>query len=128
MEKTYQPAEIEPRLYKAWESSGAFKAGQPDKVKAGAESFCIVIQPPNVTGSLHMGHAFNSTLKDILCRFERMRGKDVLWQPGMDHAGIATQRVVERPLDAEGISRHDLGREKFIERVWQGKEKLILLE
>ena len=124
MEKTYQPAEIEPRLYKAWESSGAFKAGQPDKVKARADSFCIVIPPPNVTGSLHMGHALNNTLQDILCRFERMRGKDVLWQPGMDHAGIATQMVVERQLAENGEpDRHALGREAFVERIWKWKEE-----
>ncbi len=124
MEKTYQPAEIEPRLYKAWEDSGAFKAGQPDRLAEGAESFCIVIPPPNVTGSLHMGHALNNTLQDILCRFERMRGKDVLWQPGMDHAGIATQMVVERQLAENGEpDRHAMGREAFIERIWKWKEE-----
>ncbi len=124
MEKTYQPAEIEPRLYKAWEDSGAFKAGQPDRLAAGAESFCIVIPPPNVTGSLHMGHALNNTLQDILCRFERMRGKDVLWQPGMDHAGIATQMVVERQLAENGEpDRHAMGREAFVERIWKWKHE-----
>jgi len=124
MEKTYQPAEIEPRLYKAWEDSGAFKAGQPDRVAAGAETFSIVIPPPNVTGSLHMGHALNNTLQDILCRFERMRGKDVLWQPGMDHAGIATQMVVERQLAENGEpDRHAMGREAFVERIWKWKEE-----
>jgi len=124
MEKTYQPAEIEPRLYKAWEDSGAFKAGRPDRLAEGAESFCIVIPPPNVTGSLHIGHAFNNTLQDILCRFERMRGKDVLWQPGIDHAGIATQMVVERQLaDNNEPDRHAMGREAFVERIWKWKHE-----
>src|SRR5215467_7775057 len=96
MEKTYQPAEVEGRIYAAWETSGAFRAGRPER--RGAEPFSIVIPPPNVTGSLHMGHALNNTLQDILARLERMRGRDVLWQPGTDHAGIATQMVVERQL------------------------------
>ena len=92
--------------------------------KPGAESFCIVIPPPNVTGSLHMGHALNNTLQDILVRFQRMRGLDVLWQPGMDHAGIATQMVVERQLaERKEPSRHDMGREAFIERVWNWKDE-----
>jgi len=116
--KTFDCHEAEQRIYDTWEASGAFKAGRVD-----GDPYTIVLPPPNVTGSLHMGHALNHTLQDILIRFERMRGKDVLWQPGMDHAGIATQMVVERQLDAEGISRHDLGREKFIERVWAWKEK-----
>ena len=90
LEKTFDPAEIEPRLYKLWEEQGAFQAGRrPD-----AKPFSIVIPPPNVTGSLHMGHALNNTIQDIIVRFQRMRGKDVLWQPGTDHAGIATQMVV----------------------------------
>ena len=118
LEKTYNPATTEQRLYEAWETSGAFACGQ----KPGAESYCIVIPPPNVTGSLHMGHALNNTVQDILIRFERMRGKDVLWQPGMDHAGIATQMVVERQLmENQEPSRWDLGREKFVERVWEWK-------
>jgi len=116
--KTFDCHEAEQRIYDSWEASGAFKAGRTD-----GDAYTIVLPPPNVTGSLHIGHALNHTLQDILIRFERMRGKDVLWQPGMDHAGIATQMVVERHLDAEGISRHDLGREKFIERIWQWKEK-----
>ncbi len=116
--KSFDCHDAEQRIYDHWEASGAFKAGRTD-----AEPYTIVLPPPNVTGSLHMGHALNHTLQDILIRFERMRGKDVLWQPGMDHAGIATQMVVERQLDAEGLSRHDLGREKFIERVWAWKEK-----
>ncbi|MDA0305340.1 MAG: valine--tRNA ligase [Proteobacteria bacterium] len=117
LEKTYRPAEVEKKHYEAWETEGAFACGQnPD-----AAPFTIVIPPPNVTGSLHMGHALNSTLQDILIRFARMQGKDALWQPGMDHAGIATQMVVERQLADEAKTRHDLGREKFIERVWEWK-------
>jgi len=96
IDKTYQPSEVEGRIYRTWEEAGAFKAGRPERIQAAPYS--IVIPPPNVTGSLHMGHALNNTLQDVLCRFERMRGKDVLWQPGTDHAGIATQMVVERQL------------------------------
>ncbi|MCW0183023.1 MAG: valine--tRNA ligase [Zavarzinia sp.] len=120
LDKTYDPQETEPRLYAAWEASGAFKAGR----NAEGEPFTIVIPPPNVTGSLHMGHALNNTLQDILCRFERMRGRDVLWQPGTDHAGIATQMVVERQLaqSGENVGRRELGREEFIRRVWAWKE------
>ena len=94
IEKNYQPAEIEARMSRLWEEAGAFKAGRPER--RDAEPFTIVIPPPNVTGSLHMGHALNNTLQDILCRFERMRGRDVLWQPGTDHAGIATQMEIGR--------------------------------
>ncbi len=118
-EKTYAPGEIEARIYAMWEAANAFAAG------AGArhdDSYCIVIPPPNVTGSLHMGHALDETLQDILIRFERLRGKDVLWQPGMDHAGIATQMVVERQLAAQKQpDRHALGRDKFVEKIWQWK-------
>ncbi|MCH9765725.1 MAG: valine--tRNA ligase [Alphaproteobacteria bacterium] len=122
LEKTYQPAEIEPRIREIWDQQEVFKAGRADRKEAPA--FCIVIPPPNVTGSLHMGHALNNTLQDILCRFERMRGKDVLWQPGMDHAGIATQMVVERQLAADGEpDRRALGRDKFLEKVWTWKEE-----
>ncbi len=122
LEKTFRPQDVEERLYKTWESSGAFKAGDPKRIEAGAAPYTIVIPPPNVTGSLHMGHALNNTLQDILVRFERMRGKDVLWQPGTDHAGIATQMVVERQLAEEGnIGRRDMGREAFLERVWKWK-------
>ena len=96
MDKTFDPASVEARMSALWEGEGAFRAGRPDR--ADAPAYSIVIPPPNVTGSLHMGHALNNTLQDILCRFERMRGKDVLWQPGTDHAGIATQMVVERQL------------------------------
>ncbi|MEQ8265874.1 MAG: valine--tRNA ligase [Parvibaculum sp.] len=122
LDKTFDPQDAEARLYKLWEESGAFQAGDPVRVEAGAKPYCIVIPPPNVTGSLHMGHALNNTLQDVLIRFERMRGKDVLWQPGLDHAGIATQMIVERQLEAEGnIRRRDMGREAFIERVWKWK-------
>ncbi len=120
MEKTFDPAAVETRVSRAWEEAGAFKAGRPER--AGAPPYCIVIPPPNVTGSLHMGHALNNTLQDILCRFERMRGKDVLWQPGTDHAGIATQMVVERQfLERQQPGRRDMGRAKFLERVWEWK-------
>ncbi|MGZ5866010.1 MAG: valine--tRNA ligase [Xanthobacteraceae bacterium] len=120
IEKTYQPNEIEPRMSAAWENAQAFRAGRPDR--AGAKPYCIVIPPPNVTGSLHMGHALNNTLQDVLCRFERMRGRDVLWQPGTDHAGIATQMVVERQLmERQQPSRREMGREKFLARVWEWK-------
>ena len=120
LEKTYTPAEMEARLYAEWEARGFFKPGRKPK----AEPFTIVIPPPNVTGSLHMGHALNNTIQDILVRFERMRGKDVLWQPGTDHAGIATQMVVERLLQKEGkTDRRSMGREAFLERVWAWKEE-----
>jgi len=120
IDKTFQPAEVETRIAQAWESAGAFRAGRPDR--ADATPYCIVIPPPNVTGSLHMGHALNNTLQDILCRFERMRGKDVLWQVGTDHAGIATQMVVERQLmERQQPGRREMGREKFLERVWEWK-------
>src|SRR5579864_9720464 len=122
IENRYHPAEVESRIYQAWEESGAFRAGRPER--AAAPPYCIVIPPPNVTGSLHMGHALNNTLQDILCRFERMRGRDVLWQPGTDHAGIATQMVVERQLMEHQLpGRRDMGRKKFVERVWQWKEE-----
>jgi valyl-tRNA synthetase len=122
IEKNYQPADIEGRMSLVWEDSRAFRAGRPDR--RDAKPFTIVIPPPNVTGSLHMGHALNNTLQDILCRFERMRGRDVLWQPGTDHAGIATQMVVERQLmERQQPRRRDMGREKFLERVWQWKEE-----
>jgi valyl-tRNA synthetase len=120
LEKTYQPGDIESRVHAAWEAAEAFKAGRRERRKAPAYS--IVIPPPNVTGSLHMGHALNNTLQDILCRFERMRGKDVLWQPGTDHAGIATQMVVERQMmERQEPDRRRIGREKFLEKVWAWK-------
>ena len=122
IEKNYQPADIEGRMSVIWEDARAFRAGRPDR--RNAKPFTIVIPPPNVTGSLHMGHALNNTLQDVLCRFERMRGRDVLWQPGTDHAGIATQMVVERQLmERQQSGRRALGREKFLERVWQWKEE-----
>ena len=119
LEKSFEPKNIESRWYPKWEESGYFKAGlDPNK----SEAFCILLPPPNVTGTLHMGHGFNQTLMDALTRYHRMKGDNTLWQPGTDHAGIATQIVVERQLDAQGISRHDLGREKFIEKVWEWKK------
>jgi len=122
LDKTYDAKATEPQIARAWDKAGAFKAGAG--AKPGAEAFSIVIPPPNVTGSLHMGHALNNTIQDILVRFERMRGKNVLWQPGMDHAGIATQMVVERQLAANGEpGRREMGREKFIERIWQWREE-----
>ena len=119
LEKNYNPKDFEEKIYASWEQNGDFK---PDMSK-NAEAFAIVIPPPNVTGVLHMGHALDDTLQDILIRYNRMLGKKVLWQPGTDHAGIATQMVVERNLAKEGITRHDLGREKFIETVWKWKEQ-----
>ncbi|HEY1473899.1 MAG TPA: valine--tRNA ligase [Pseudolabrys sp.] len=122
IDKTYQPSEVEGRIYKTWEAAGAFRAGRPER--ATAAPYSIVIPPPNVTGSLHMGHALNNTLQDVLARFERMRGKDVLWQPGTDHAGIATQMVVERQLmERQEKSRRDMGRPEFLKRVWAWKEE-----
>ena len=117
MDKTYDPSEIEPRWYQTWESAGDF-AAQLNEDRA---AYCIVIPPPNVTGSLHMGHAFQHTIMDALTRYHRMRGDNTLWQPGTDHAGIATQMVVERRLAAEGTSRHDLGREAFVDKIWDWK-------
>src|SRR5712672_2294 len=120
IDNRYQPADIEARIGAAWEDAQAFRAGRPDRLAAAP--YCIVIPPPNVTGSLHMGHALNNTLQDVLCRFERMRGRDVLWQPGTDHAGIATQMVVERQMmERQEGSRRDIGREKFLEKVWAWK-------
>jgi valyl-tRNA synthetase len=119
LEKNYDSAAVEPRIAKTWEDEDAFRAGAG--AKPGADTFCIVIPPPNVTGSLHMGHALNNTLQDIMVRFERMRGKDVLWQPGMDHAGIATQMVVERKLMERQLHRRTMGREAFIDKVWEWK-------
>ena len=116
LDKTYQPKSIEQTWYGVWEQAGAFRCG-----RTGGQPYTIVIPPPNVTGSLHIGHALNNTLQDILVRAARMQGRDVLWQPGTDHAGIATQMVVERQLNAEGLNRHDLGRQGFIERVWSWK-------
>src|ERR1700710_448956 len=119
LDKTFNPKDVEGRIYAQWEASGAFKAGR----RPGAETFCIMIPPPNITGRLHIGHALNNTLQDILVRFERMRGKDVLWQVGTDHAGIATQMIVERQLAERQIKRTELGREKFLEAVWKWKDE-----
>ena len=125
LDKTYQPQAIEDAIYGAWEKARAFAAGASRHGGAPpGKPYAIVIPPPNVTGSLHMGHALNNTLQDILVRFERMRGRDVLWQPGTDHAGIATQMVVERQLmERQEPNRRAIGREAFIERVWQWKEE-----
>ncbi|MBZ9935499.1 valine--tRNA ligase [Mesorhizobium sp. BR1-1-16] len=120
LDKNYDAAAVEPRIYDAWDKSGAFKAGAG--AAPGAKPFSIVIPPPNVTGSLHMGHALNNTLQDILVRFERMRGRDVLWQVGLDHAGIATQMVVERQMmERQEPGRRDIGREAFVEKIWDWK-------
>src|SRR5205809_5354807 len=117
LDKTFNPRDVEQRIAAQWEASGAFQCGN----RPGAESFSIVIPPPNVTGRLHIGHALNNTLQDILARFERMRGKDVLWQPGTDHAGIATQLIVERQLAERQMNRIGMGREKFLAEVWKWK-------
>lgn len=117
--KSFDPKAIESKWYSFWEGKGYYAAGLNSEVK---QNFCILLPPPNVTGTLHMGHGFNQTLMDALTRYHRMRGDNTLWQPGTDHAGIATQIVVERQLDAQGVSRHDLGREKFLEKVWEWKE------
>ena len=121
LEKTYEPAAVEARIYDAWMEAGAFRAGAG--AAPGAETFTIVIPPPNVTGSLHIGHALNNTIQDILVRFNRMLHKDVLWQPGTDHAGIATQMIVERQLAERQLDRRSMGREAFIERVWEWKSE-----
>jgi valyl-tRNA synthetase len=118
-EKVYDPTRVEEKWYNYWMAKGYFRAD----VNSPKEPFSIVIPPPNVTGSLHMGHALNNTLQDILVRFKRMKGHNCLWMPGTDHAGIATQNVVERELAKQGLDRHQLGREEFIRRVWEWKEK-----
>jgi len=119
LEKGFEPKEVEEKWYRYWEENRLFRA----ETKSGKKPFCIVIPPPNVTGSLHMGHALNNTLQDILCRYKRMKGYSVLWQPGTDHAGIATQNVVEKDLAAKGTDRHQVGRERFVELVWEWREK-----
>ena len=116
MEKTYNPQNIEQRWYETWEKENHFAPSGK------GEPYCIMIPPPNVTGSLHMGHAFQDTIMDALTRFHRMKGNNTLWQAGTDHAGIATQMVVERLLQAEGKTRYDLGRDAFIDKVWEWKE------
>ena len=125
MDKVYQPQAIEKNCYQEWNAKGYFKpapVSKPDQ-----SNFCIMIPPPNVTGTLHMGHAFNNTVMDSLTRYHRMCGDNTLWQPGTDHAGIATQMVVERQLNAAGTSRSELGREKFLQKVWQWKAELSLI-
>ena len=117
MSDRYEPGRVEGRWYDIWEKAGYFHA----ETASAKTPYCIVIPPPNVTGSLHMGHAFTFTLQDILIRYKRMDGFNALWMPGTDHAGIATQYVVERQLAAEGKTKEDLGREGFVERVWQWK-------
>ena len=117
--KAYESKDAEAKWYEFWLKHNYFHAQDTSDRKP----FCIVIPPPNVTGMLHMGHALNNTLQDIMTRYRRMQGYNALWMPGMDHAGIATQNVVEQELAKEGKTRHDLGREKFIERVWEWKEK-----
>ncbi len=119
LDKTFEPADVERRCYAQWEASGAF-AADPDSNKA---PYTIMMPPPNVTGSLHMGHALTFTLQDVLVRYQRMRGRDVLWQPGTDHAGIATEIVVAGQIAEEGGSKRDLGRERFVARVWEWKEQ-----
>lgn len=119
LQKGYEPKEVEAQWYGYWQENDLFRA----ETKVDKRPFCIVIPPPNVTGSLHMGHALNNTLQDILCRYKRMKGFNVLWQPGTDHAGIATQNVVEKDLASKGTDRHQIGREKFIEMVWEWREK-----
>jgi valyl-tRNA synthetase len=117
----YEPAEVEPGVFARWEDAGVFSSDPADD---GAETFSVAIPPPNVTGALHMGHALNGSIQDALVRLNRMRGKRVRWTVGTDHAGIATQMVVERELQKkEGKSRHDLGREEFIKRVWQWRQQ-----
>ncbi|MCK5334811.1 MAG: valine--tRNA ligase, partial [Gammaproteobacteria bacterium] len=118
MDKTYNPQSIEQKWYESWENNGYFSPSE-----SGEDAYCIMIPPPNVTGTLHMGHAFQDTIMDTLTRYHRMKGEKTLWQPGSDHAGIATQMVVERQLLADGKTRHDLGREKFIDKVWEWKEE-----
>ena len=123
MDKSFEVADVEKRAAARWEAAGAFRAGRPER--RNAEPYCVVIPPPNVTGNLHMGHALNNTLQDVLCRYQRMNGRDVLWQPGTDHAGIATQMVVERQLaERQEADRRTLGREAFLARVWEWKAEL----
>src|SRR5437667_9111642 len=119
LDKTYRPAEVEAKFYAIWEASGAF-AADPGSAKT---PYTIAMPPPNITGSLHVGHALTFTLQDILIRYHRMIGRDVLWQPGTDHAGIATQMVVERQLAESGTTRQALGRDAFVARVWTWKEQ-----
>jgi valyl-tRNA synthetase len=118
LDSSYNPTAVEKRWYPFWQEKGYFRA-DPDSTKP---PFCIVLPPPNVTGSLHLGHALTATVQDVLCRWKRMSGYNVLWLPGTDHAGIATQMVVERELEKEGLKRREMGREAFVKRVWEWKE------
>ncbi|NCA71635.1 MAG: valine--tRNA ligase, partial [Sphingobacteriia bacterium] len=122
LDKNYDPHTLEQTWYGRWEERGYFVPSEQPRTE-GAGTYCIMIPPPNVTGSLHMGHGFNNTIMDTLIRYHRMKGDRTLWQPGTDHAGIATQMVVERQLEAAGRTRHDLGREAFIARVWAWKQE-----
>src|SRR6056297_1731495 len=119
IDKAYDANAVEDRWYDRWEKGGAFRG----EVRDGVEPYCIMIPPPNVTGILHMGHILNNTLQDIMIRYKKMQGFETLWLPGTDHAGIATQNVVEKELAKEGKTRFDLGREKMIERIWEWKEE-----
>jgi len=119
LSKSFEPAALEAHWGPAWEHSGQYAP----TLEESKPSFCVQLPPPNVTGTLHMGHAFNQTIMDALTRYHRMSGFNTLWVPGTDHAGIATQIVVERQLQAQGLSRHDLGREKFLDKVWEWKEQ-----
>ena len=122
LETVYNPQAVEKAVYESWEAAGAFRS-QPDDTPHD-KTFTIVIPPPNVTGALHLGHALNNTLQDILIRYYRMRGFNTLWQPGCDHAGIATQAVVERRIrETEGKNRHDIGREELVKRIWKWKDE-----
>ena len=125
MGTAYNPKEVESKIYEKWEKSGYFTPENLPcvKNKSGGKPYSIMIAPPNITGSLHMGHALENTISDILIRYHRMKGFKTLWMPGTDHAGIATQNVVEKDLKKQGLSRHDLGREKFLEKVLEWKEK-----
>lgn len=122
-QNTYQPKEVESAYYKFCEEAGYFEINGNQGIQKAGKRFCIMLPPPNVTGSLHIGHALNHTLIDIIVRYKRMDGFKTLWQPGLDHAGIATQNVVEKQLLAQGIKKEELGREKFIQKVWEWKEK-----
>jgi len=123
LNKSYESCDVEERWYRRWLDEGLFRAED----KSDKKPFSIVIPPPNVTGILHMGHALNNVLQDIIVRYKRMQGYNALWMPGTDHAGIATQNVVEQALAREGTTRHDIGREKFIEKVWEWRENTAVL-
>ena len=123
MEPTYNPQLFEDKWYRKWLENKYFHADEKKVLSGEKKKFSVVLPPPNVTGVLHVGHALNSTLQDVICRWKRMKGYEVCWVPGTDHAGIATQWVVERELAKEGLTRHDVGREEFLKRVWEWKEQ-----